>query len=98
MAPYYISGDQPSERVELRTSYSYICKSEKHKSWILSECAKLGIKPGEDMKKLWMGQDVVLETGAVVKPEDVIRVDSCANVIGRSLSISSLNLEETSKK
>ncbi|KAE8745397.1 hypothetical protein FOCC_FOCC007945 [Frankliniella occidentalis] len=71
----------PQNYIDLNTAHSYIIKFVSKNAWVLSECVKRGVKPGENMQKLWRGESVVLEDGSIVTPEDVIKSDNFPNVI-----------------
>ncbi|KAK3930312.1 Ribonuclease Z, mitochondrial [Frankliniella fusca] len=71
----------PESIVDLNTAYSYIVEIKSKSAWVLSECVKRGVKPGENMKKLWRGETVILDDGSVVKPEDVIQHENFPTVI-----------------
>lgn len=77
----YISVQLSSMDFDFNTSNSYICKSEGCKTWLFEECAKRGVKPGEQMLKLWEGESITADDGSVVQPKDVIRYNLCPTLI-----------------
>lgn len=64
--------DLPARQFDFSTSNSYIFDSVGCKSWLFAECVKRGVKPGENMHKLWRGENITVDDGSVVRPEDVI--------------------------
>lgn len=80
-----------NKKVALDTSYSYICKSQTPKAWILSECVKKGVKPGPGMLKLWNGEDLSLDDGRLIRPSDVIRVETHCAVISKKSGLNSIS-------
>ncbi|XP_022651971.1 zinc phosphodiesterase ELAC protein 2-like [Varroa destructor] len=59
----------------------YICKPYKQpKKLNLYRCVELRVPPGPPFMKIKAGEEVVLDDGRVIKPDDVFCLDSCAAV------------------
>lgn len=62
-------GDETREKGSVMC---YICRlQEKPGALSLEKCVQLGVPPGPLLGKLKAGEEVVLENGRVIKPEEV---------------------------